>query len=509
MNKKEFLRYISISMILLSFGGIVGIALQVLFNLGYWVVALLTIIILSLGLMATKKSEEIYAYISSPLSQEIAIRLSVIYNLFAVTLFLYSFAPFAYGALFGILDLSTLSVSILLLFYLLKFVDYQTIITPRTIETNIYSILFICLSAIQLIVLPFIYSTLTPELNYSVATGSTALVLFTHGAWILSMYRASPEELPRFHPRLYYDDMPYRGIYNIIAGLFLIGSMYCNLVFSPRSTQQLVYGIITIIIISIIISPYLQTFVRQRKFMAKIMTDRKYRKILAKMRKDKWEDEVLSKSLVARFFNKIVWSTLLFASFVGLSTMYYCIFTGNFGYLISTVVLFSLIFTTLHYRIGTRGERIQALLTMFKENKKLSVEEIHRFTDLALIWYSICAGIIVGSVFLIKSTSLEKIVFVIGASEITNVTLLIVYFVFALIMIFYLSFYLFARSVKRSVDKTNTRVLQTLILLTGLTMIISINTVFYALLSPLNAAIFNSFAIVLLVFLFVKATRTL
>jgi len=252
-----------------------------------------------------------------------------------------------------------------------------------------------------------VYGTFPEEIRRDIGLFSTALVLFTHGIWILSMHRAAGEELAHAHPKLYYDEIPYRGLYNIIAGFFLIGGIYCKFVFYPKSVEQFTSSLLTVITLSILMAPFLQAFIKQRKFMIKIKTDRKHRKILAKIRKDKWENEILSKSPLTRFLNKFVWTILIFSVFVGLSVAYYSIYTGSFEYFIPMLILFSLVYTTLHYRIATRGEKIQTFLAMFKE-KHLSTSHIRRYTEYALIWYGICAGILLGAIFPIKSAGLER-----------------------------------------------------------------------------------------------------
>jgi hypothetical protein len=508
MNKKEILLFFSNLMMLIGFGGLIGISLQLLFRLDSWVVYLSVIVVCGLGIAVRKKGKAFNTYFSSSISQENASRLSGFYNLIAASILIYPFLFFTYETSLGILDLSILSFSALALSYLLKFIDYQTIITPRTIEANVYSSLFIFFSAIQVIVFPVVSSTLTLELRNTIGSAFTSLVIFIHGVWILSMFKASPKELAVDHPRLYYDDMPYRGIYNIVAGFFLIGGMCFNILLSGKSIPQSILAVFIVFVISLSMAPYLRAFVKQRKFMAEIMTSRKYRKEAAKIKKDKWENEVVSRSLVARYLNTTSWSILIFSAFVGIVTLHYSLFTGNFAYLIPAFILLSLVFTSLHYRVATKGERIQDFFRIFRR-RKLYPTEIRQFTELALIWYGICSAIFFSFIIPIKGTSLDTKILVIGAFEITNVTILAVFFIFSLIAILYISLYLFRRPSSENADERNRKALQVLVWLTGLTTIVATITVFYVLLTPLSAAIFCSLAIISLVFLFFRATRNL
>jgi hypothetical protein len=381
-------------------------------------------------------------------------------------------------------------------------------VAPQTVEANLFSILFISFSAIQLIALPFTYGAIPQDLKSFASTACSSLVIFIHGAWILSMFKAAPKDLAVVHPRLYYDDMPYRGTYNISAALFLMGGAFFNLALSAKSFWTSALDILSIIVISIIASPYLSAFVKQRKFMIRIMTDHKHRKEAAKSKKDQWEDEVISRSLIARFLNTVVWSILVFSTIVGGSLLYYSLYTGSYLYLIPTSVLLSMVFTTFHYRLTTRGERIQELFRMFRR-RKLSPVEIRRFAEHALAFYAISSGLLLGSTIPIKSTSLERSILRIGAFDVTNIELLIIFFVFSLIIIFNICLYLYRRPTSTDVEKKNRRALQALFWLTGLTMIVSINVMFYAFFAPLSAAIFSSLAVVALLFLFLRAVKNL
>lgn len=507
MNTKDFLLFVAKMLTLLGFGGMMGVAFGMFFDWDQWMTIPFSAIVVILGLWATRRASGISDFIASEISQSWATRLSTIYILLAATLFLSPFALFLYFILVEVLDFGLLTFSILLLFYLLKFVDYQAIVTPKTIEANLFSILFIALSMVLVNIIPISYSAWSPELRKFVETSLVSVTIFTHGAWILSMYNASSEKLRETHPKLFYDDMPYRGLFNILAGFFLIGSLYIDFLLSPRSTVHLVAGGINAFMIVLLITPYLHAFIKQRRFIAEVMTRKKYRKILAKMRKDNWESEVLSKSLVARFLNTIIWCILLFATFVALSTLHYCIYTGSLWNLVPVVVLFSMIFTTFHYRIGTRGERIQTFFAIFG-NRELLPSEIHRLTEFALIWYSICAGIVVSALFSIRGTHLEKLIYATRSWKITNVHLLAVIFIFTLVMIFYISYRLFGRPTGDGIDEKR-RGLQMLMVMMGLTLIISINAVFYSLFEPLSAAVLNSLALILLGSLYFKAARNL
>jgi hypothetical protein len=508
MKRIELARFVAYLMASAGIGGLLGTSLEFLLGLPSWSGYVSALVFCGVGLIIVRKKQAINSFLSSPLKQHIAGRLSAVYNMLAGTIFLSPFALFIYQTLFGTVDFFTLSFAALCLFFLSKFIDYQTIITPRTVEAVIFSALFVLFSAIQLIVLPLGFSNLNVEQRNLISGGLTSSVVFTQGYWILVMLSASPNELPEHHPRLYYDEMPYRGMYNIIAGFSLMGMLYVNSIFSAKSLALSVLAGISTVFIAFVMAPCLRAFVKQRRRMSEIMTMHKYKKLADSIKKDNWENEVVSRSLIARFLNTISWSILTFSVFVGAYAIYHCLYTGDYAYFVSTLVLFLMIFTTAHYRIATKGERIQDLFTIFR-SRKIYPAEIRRYTDLALIWYAICSGITLGFMIPMRSMGIENNVLTVGDIEITNLTLLTIFFVSTLIVVAYLSFFLFRRPGLSDWEKGSRRTLQILILLIGLSMVVSISVVLYSLLQSTPASIASAIATVLFLILFFRAMKSM
>lgn len=468
---------------------------------------MLATIILMLGFVATKRRKKLKNLFPSKLSDRTASHVSTIYNLFACAVFLFPFVLFMYSAFSGKLDFLFLSYSILSMFFLLKFVDYQTLIKPKSIEANICSIFFLSASTLQLVILPFVFPFIPQNMIEPIGVTVLTFVLFTHGVWILTMRKSAGKDLADIHPKLYHEELPYRGLYNILGAYWFMGSSFISFIFNPQSINQQIMSVFAIISIYVLMAPIMLNFVRLQRRIKIIKTKRKYRKLYQKIKKDNWENEIVSKSVIAKILNNLIWLLLTLSIVIGVSLVYYFIFTGNSLFLIYAIFLFVSTFTTLHYRVSTRGERPFELTMLFK-GKNLTTAKLKRLTNLSLVWYAISIGVLVGEIFFIATSEFKEKIFEIAGLEVTNLMLLVLFFVFSMIVLFASSIYLYLLPSRGTVNKRNIQVLSLLIILTGVTLIVIIDVMLIIILPVVFAAVFCSIGLIVLGYLFYKATQS-
>jgi hypothetical protein len=322
------------------------------------------------------------------------------------------------------------------------------------------------------------------------------------------MLNGAEEDLKLTHPRIYYDDGPYRSLFNILLGFFLFGGLILNSAFSSRSILQTALGTFFVAFIAFAMAPTLRKFISQRRHMHEIKTMNKYKKLARDIRNDNWEDEVIAKSRIARILNTIVWSIAVFSIFVGGALVYYTVYSWSFLYLTMSIFVFLSAYTTIHYRISTKGERIQDLIKIFK-NEKLTASEIRRYTNLALIFLGIVLSLLFMAIYALHATKLERTILTFGAFEITNVVILTLFSVVMLILIIYFGMYLHGRFVLSEEYDRNKRALQVMMLSIGIVTVVTLSIIMIELMTAVTAAIFSSIVTILFLFLFFKALRNM
>ena len=194
-------------------------------------------------------------------------------------------------------------------------------INPNTIESNIYSILHLLLLIIQ------IYIFLDKDISNNFYSYVVILNLSIHGFWIRSMHRAVNEELRNEHPKLFYEELPFRGLYNIVISYLSMGTLIGDFIFSNITIIEKLYRFMMTLFIAIIMSPYLKEFYQYYNKMKAIRQDKQYKKLYRKIIHDKWEEDFKNKSVISNFLNNFIYTLIIFSLFIFLYNVYFLIYS--------------------------------------------------------------------------------------------------------------------------------------------------------------------------------------
>jgi hypothetical protein len=271
------------------------------------------IIAAPLGLLApflAYRRKQTIHFLSSPVGDSLATWLSESYIALAAIAFFSPFAWFCTGAFYGNWSPADLGFATLLAFYLLKFVDYQVITEPRVRMTHVYASVFVFLTPLSELQIFHGLDFMLPAF--------AAFTIVVHGLWMRSVFSERKQSMLQTHPRLYFE-IPYRGVYNVVAGVFLMVYLYLNLILESKYMEVTFGAVLVVLILIMLVVPYLAYLSSCLKEIRLLRYGKEYRKLRPKVEKDSWDNEVAAKSNPARVVHGFVY--LL----VGLSLFSDCI----------------------------------------------------------------------------------------------------------------------------------------------------------------------------------------
>jgi len=444
-----------------------------------------------LGPLLMSRSKEISTFLGQPLNEGVSSKLYRIYISLAAIGFLSPFGWFCVGLVFGEWDLPQLGFSTLMAFYLLKFVDYLVVIKPRCRMTHIYSILFALLGIVQFFLLTLLSRYLTikiPEYSISMLAGYMVLL---HGIWIRSVYDEKEVFIEQTHPRLYLE-LPYRGAYNVVVGMFFLGSLILQMTLGARLMEVKLMGLMATFLIIILAMPYVYLLRWSWSFIVKVQVDRRYRKLRQKSEKDAWEESVISKSNLARTVHGFVYTLIVLSIVAGLSSVCMFIFTWNFSYVVNAVLCLFSVYPTQSYRMGSRRTRLRDFLSLIPT--AIDRRDISKLLEVMLAIYFAMVGVFLFAIWPLRTSGLESQLLHVFGVSVTNVTLLVVCLVASLVLVTSFSMQIH-RAQKISMKQLN-RLLLFLVWIVIVFFFVSLSLALYVLLNHLAASAILAFAIV-------------
>jgi len=501
---RKLILQISAFIIAYCFFGMVLLIIESYLKIQVWwdVVAALPLGLL--GPLVVVRRKLVSGFLLTPIKEPTAFRLSRLYMTLATVAFLSPFGWFCIAAFYGDWNPAELGFATLLAFYLLKFVDYQVIVDPRLRITHIYSAVFVFLAIGQFILL-IPLSEFWPFRDLgSVLPALAAYTILAHGFWIRSVYYERQEWIRENHAKLYFE-MPYRGAYNVVAGIVLMVSFLLGLPSATRTLETTAMTVLYVALLLLMARPYLGILIRYGKETALLRIDKRYRDLRRKTGKDSWEQEVAAKSLLARVLHGLVYSLIILSVLAVAYLGYLFIATWNYQYALGASLCAIGIYPTQSYRMGARATRLRELATVFTGATK--DRDVRGLVMIVLAIYAIAAAAFGAAFLVLRPFGMETTVLNILGVGVTNVALLAILFVTSLLVVPAFSVALYV-SPDVPAKKSN-KILGLMLFVTFLLLIASVNLILYFVMTPVVASLANALALVFFCFLVIKATSYL
>ena len=389
-------------------------------------------------------------------------------------------------------------------FYLLKFVDYQVITEPRARVTHVYAAVFVFLALLQ-----FVFLSPLSELQFFhgldfMLPAFAAFTLVTHGFWMRSIYSEREQSILQTHPRLYFE-IPYRGVYNVVAGMILMAYLYLQLLLGSRNLEVAVGAILAILMLMMMVIPFTIYLSACLKEMHQVRYGKEYKKLRPKVEKDSWDNEVVAKSKLARVIHSFVYLLVGLSLFSALYLVYLFALTLKIPYLVSALLCVFGVFPTQSYRMGSQATRMKDFMDLFPH--VADSQDVRGLVALILAVYGIAIGVFVAALFLLKTYGLESTLLSVSGIRMTNVALLAVLLVVSLLVVttFSVSLYASRDAARERLD----RMLAVLVVVTYLFVLVSANLVLSIVMDPAVAALVNALAIVFFFVLMIRVRKYL
>lgn len=464
-----------------------------------WIVAV------PLGLLApflVYRRKRTTDFLFSPISGSLATWLSRSYIALAAIAFLSPFVWFCTGALYGTWNPAELGFATMVAFYLLKFVDYQVITEPRVRMTHVYAAVFVFLALLQFVFLsPLSALQIFHGLDFMLPAFA-AFTIVVHGFWMRSVFYEREQSMLQTHPRLYFE-IPYRGVYNIVAGTFLMVYLFLQLLLGSRNLEVAFGAMLSALVLIMIVIPYFFYLSACLKEMRLLRYGKEYRKLRPKVERDSWDNEVVAKSKLARVIHSFVYLLVGLSLFSAVYLVYLFALTLKIPYLISALLCIFGVFPTQSYRMGSQATRLKDFMDLFPH--VADSQDVRGLVSLVLAVYGIAIGVFVAALFLLRTYGLESTLLSVSGIRITNVALLAVLLVVSLLVVttFSVSLYASRDVAKEKLD----RMLAVLVVVTYLSVLVSANLVLSIVMDPAVAALVNALAIVFFFVLMVRLRK--
>ena len=443
-------------------------------------------------------------FLYSPVGDSLVAWLSRSYIALAAIAFLSPFAWFCTGAFYGAWNPAELGFATMITFYLLKFVDYQVITEPRRRLTHVYAAVFVFLALLQ-----FVFLSPLSELQFLhgldfMLPAFAAFTLVTHGFWMRSVYSERKQSILQAHPRLYFE-IPYRGVYNVVAGMILMAYLYVQLLLGSRNLEVAVGAILAILILMMMVIPFTVYLGACLKEMHQVRYGKEYKKLRPKVEKDSWDNEVVAKSKLARVIHSFVYLLVGLSLFSATYLVYLFALTLKIPYLVSALLCVFGVFPTQSYRMGSQATRLKDFMNLFPH--VVDSQDVRGLVGVVLAIYGIAIGIFIAGLFLLRTYGLESTLLSVSGIEITNVALLAVVLVVSFLVVTSVSVSLYAsRDVAR---KRLNHMLAVLVVVTYLSVLVSVNLVISIVIDLVVAALLNALATVFFFILIVRVRKYL
>jgi hypothetical protein len=453
-----------------------------------------------LGPLVIVRRKLVSGFLLSPLKEPTSVRLSRLYMAMAAIAFLSPFGWFCISAFYGVWNAAELGFATLVAFYLLKFTDYQVIAEPRLRITHIYSGVFVILAMLQFVLLtPLSLLLPSPSLDrvFAVLAASTILV---HGFWIRSVCYEKQDWMLENHARLYFE-LPYRGAYNVVAGIALMAYLFLGLLGATKTLEAAVITVLYFIVLLLTARPYLAVVIQYGRNTALLRTGKGYKDMRRKIDKDSWEQEVVAKLLLARVLHGLVYSLIILSVVAVVYLGYLFLITWNYQYLLAASLCAIGIYPTQSYRMGSRATRLRELARVFSGATKN--RDVRGLVMIVLAVYAVAATAFGTALFVLRPFGMEAAVFNIWGVGVTNVAFLAVLFVASLLVVPSLSMALYL-SPDVPAKKLN-KIIALLLVITFLLLLASVNLILYVVMTPVVASFANALALVFFCFFVIKA----